>query len=261
VNAIKQFVESWSGPLFIVYLWASIWRSAYRRRRLSAGESKIPRRDPRELHTKAPFRRADFIAKAEIVRKEGAKGALIAVVILFAWYPSLVAISRLIPTLPRASLIAYQAILFVVAMGSVVVFTRRESRLARRSGLICPACGDELTGTYRGGRFQKLVQDRVIETGKCPGCRAQLLDPSEVGSVSQTLTLTLAERGVLAVLVAGLIVMLYFGRAQVRTNASNHCRRLYAGAYTASDSVVIDSTRRARGDKVNCEYFRLQHPT
>jgi hypothetical protein len=258
MNAIKHFIENWWGVLFLAYLWASIWRSAHRRRRLSAAESEVPRGDARELRTKAPFRRADFAAKAEIVRKEGAKGTLIAMVILLAWYPSLVAISRLVPTLPRASLIAYQAILFVAAMGSLLAFTARGSRLARRSGLICPACGDELTGTYGRGRFQKGVQERVLETGKCPWCRAQLLDPSEVESVSQTLTL--AERGVIAVLVAGLIVMLYFARAQVRTNASNRCRRLYARAYTASDSVVIDSTRLARRDSVNCEYFRLQHP-
>ena len=259
-----HFLESWWAPLMLAGLWvwalhSIIWRWARRRLGLSAAESAIPRHHARHLRTNAPFRRADFAAKAEIVRKKSVKGIAIAMVILLAWYPSLVAISRLLPTLPHGALIAYQAILFVVAMGSVLVSARRESRLARRSGLICPACGMELTGTYRHGRFQKLVQDRVLETGKCPGCKKQLLDPAEVGSVSQTLTL--AEHGVIAVLVAALIVMLYFGRAQVRTNASNHCHRLYARAYSASDSVVIDSTRLASGDRVDCEYFgRLYNP-
>jgi hypothetical protein len=257
VNAIKQFLQHWWAWLLLAYLGSGIWRMAHGRLGPPSAAEPVGRLDDTPvLRTKAPFRRDDFAAKAEIVRKEGAKGTLIAVAILFAWAPSLVAISRFIPTLPRASLIAYQAMLFVVAMGSIVVFTQRESRLGRRSGLICPACGDELTGTYRGGRFQKLVQDRVIETGKCPGCGAQLLDPSEVGSVSQTLTLAEHAQyiGVIAVLLAGLIVSLYFGTAQVRTNVSNHCRPLYAGAYTASDSVVIDSTRLARGDRVNCKY-------
>jgi hypothetical protein len=104
-------------------------------------------------------------------------------------------------------------------------------------------------------------QDRVLETGKCPGCTAQLLDPSEVGSVSQTLTLAEHAQyiGLIAVLVAGIIVMTYFGHAQVQANAWNRCRRLYARAYTASDSVVIDSTRLDRGDRVTCDYFRRTH--
>jgi hypothetical protein len=189
------------------------------------------------------------------------KGTAIAMVILLLWGPSLFAITRLVPTVPRASLIAYQAILFVAAMASLFVFTERGSRLARRSGLVCPGCGMELAGTIGLRRTKVLIQDRVLETGKCPGCSKQLLDPAEVGPVLADPKPhdTALYVGICVVLVAGIVVMVYLTRAQNQVNATNRCRRLYARAYTASDSVVIDSTRLARGDSVNCEYFRRPH--
>jgi hypothetical protein len=258
MDAIKQFIETWwlIGPILAWLAWLpfSIWRSARRLARLSASESKIRRGDTRELRTKAPFRRGDFAAKAEIVRRERVKGTAIAMVILVAWYPSLVAISRLVPTLPRGWLIAYQGILFVAAMGSYLAFTARGSRLTRRSGLICPACGMELVGIHGQGRSQELIQDRVLETGKCPECKKQLLDPAEVGPESQA-PLTLAEHalylGICAALLAGIIAMLYDGTRTVDANAWTRCRRLYDRAYTAPDSIVIDSTV-ARGSRITC---------
>ena len=272
MNAIKHFLESWwILPLIFALPAVTIWRSARRIARLDAAEFNIPRHDTPNLRTNAPFRRADFAAKAEIVRKGTVMGTAISMVVLLAWYPSLVAISRLLPTLPHGALIAYQVILFVVAMGSLFVSAARGSRLARRSGLICPACGIELVGTSGRRRFQKQVEDRVLETGKCPGCGAQLLDPSEVGSVSETLTPAEHAQyiGLIAVLVAGIIVMTYLGHAQVKANAWNRCRRLYARAYSASDSVVIDSTRLDRGYRregariikvrATCDYFRRTH--
>ena len=268
MNAITNILQWWPF-LFLavlgVSIWRatldgiSIWRSTRRLARLSASESKIRRDDTREIRTNAPFRRRDFAAKAEIVRKETVKGTAIMMVILVAWGPSLVAISRLVPTLPRGSLIAYQAILFVAAMGSYLAFTARGSRLARSSGLICPACGMELAGVrQRGRRSADLVQDRVLETGKCPGCRAQLLDPSEVGSGSQTLTRGEHAKyiGIIAAMVTAIIVMLYFAPGPTYARYRSRCRDLYAHAYTDSDSVVVDSTRLDRRDRVTCRYFR-----
>ena len=195
-----------------------------------------------------------------MVRKERVKGTLIAMVILVAWGPSLFAITRLMPTLPRASLIAYQVILFVLAMGSLFAFAASGSRLARSSGLICPGCGVELAGTYGLGRFQRLIQDRVLETGKCPGCNKQLLDPAEVGPVSEDPKPNDAAlyAGVCVVLVAGIIVMMYMTSAQLKANAWNRCRRLYIHAYSASDSVVIDSTVAPRNQST-CGDQRRSH--
>jgi hypothetical protein len=229
--------------------------------KLSASELRIPRDDTHELHTKAPFRRRDFAAKAGIVQRESEKAIAIVMVLVVIGVPSLVVISRLVPSLRHGALITYRGILPVVAMGLLLTFAVRGSRLARRSGLVCPACGIDLTSVYKHGRFQYLVQDLVLETGKCPGCKKQLLDPAEVGPVSRDLSRAgnALYIGIFAVMIAGIIAMVYFGGRQVQANAWARCRRLYARAYTASDSVVIDSTRLDRGDSVGCEYFRRTH--
>jgi hypothetical protein len=262
MNAIKHFLENWWFPLLILgSLGVSIWRSPRRIARLSAAESKIPRDYTRETRTKAPFRRLDF-AKAKIVRKEIGKGTAIAIGIFIGFGPSLVAISRLAPNLPHGALVAYEAIMFVVAMGSLLGFAMRADLLARRSGLICPACGLNLTLTYGPGRAQYPIQDHVFETGKCPACRAQLLDPAEVGPELENPTLkdTALWIGICAAMVAVIVVMVYFTGAQVEANAWTRCHRLYDAAHTASDSAVVDSTKLARNDRA-CVYFRLQPPT
>jgi hypothetical protein len=256
MSAIKHLLDFWWVPA-LTLLAVSVWGPARRLAKLNALERKNQRHYPRELNTKAPFRRHDFAAKAAIVRKERMRGTAIAMVILLLWYPSLIAISRLLPSLPHGWLTAYQAILFVAAMGSYLTFIARGSRLARRSGLICPACGMELVGIrQRAGRPQDLIQDLVLETGKCPGCKKQLLDPAEVGPVENLgPDDTVLYAGACVALVAGIVVMLYFGTAQVDPNAWTRCRRLYARSYTASDSILIDSTVAPR-NHVTCEYFR-----
>ena len=181
--------------------------------KLSASESKVPRRATRVIRTNAPLRRRDFAEKADIVRREVVKGIAIALAIAIAWQPSLIAIYQLVPSLPRESLIVYQAMLFVAAMGSLLAFTARGSRLARRSGLVCPACGMVLAGTGRRGRWKYWLQDRVLETGKCPGCSKQLLDPDEVGPVSENLKRddTALYVVMCVALLAGIIAMVYLG--------------------------------------------------
>src|SRR3954469_22101687 len=107
---MNQILEHWWFPVLIVALCGvRVWRSARRLARLSASESKIRRVDTPELSTNAPFRRADFAAHAEIVRKERVKGTAIAGVIFVAWPALLFAISRLAPSVPHRSLVAFQA--------------------------------------------------------------------------------------------------------------------------------------------------------
>jgi hypothetical protein len=263
MNAIKHFLNNWwLLPLILTWPAVSIWRSARRIARLSAAESKVPRDHTREIRTKAPFRRLDFAAKSKIVRKEMAKGTMIAIVILVGFGPSLVLVSRLAPNLPHGALVGYEAIMVVVALGSLLRFAMRADLLARRSGLICPACGLVLTRTYGPRRAQYPIEDHVFETGKCPVCRAQLLDPAEVGPVVEDLQPndTALWIGICAAMVVVIVVMVYFTGEQTAVNAWNRCRRLYDGAYTASDSAVVDSTKLARNDRA-CVYFRLQHPT
>jgi hypothetical protein len=262
IHAIKNFLDSgWYLALILGALGFLILRSALRLARLSASESKITRGYTDEVRTNAPFRRRDFAAKAEIVRKETGKGTVIAMAILVVWCPSLVAITRLVPTISRGSLIAYTAILFVAAMASFFVFTARGSRLARLSGLICPGCGMDLTGTSEVDRFRYVIEDRVLETGKCPGCNKQLIDSSEVGPVSQSLTRADKARymGLVGALVVGIIVMVYYGTAMVDAKAWARCRTLYDGAYNSSDSVAIDSTTLEPRNHTACGYFRRSH--
>lgn len=74
----------------------------------------------------------------------------------------------------------------------------------RRIGLVCNACGAELVGAM--GVAGAWIQDRVFETGKCPRCGAQLLDPEEVGPESRTFTYADNARalGLIAALLAAL---------------------------------------------------------
>jgi hypothetical protein len=259
---MMHILENWWFPTLVVaWCGLTMWRSTRHPTRPSALKSKIRPHATRELHPKAPFRRADFAAKAEIARKESAKGATIALAIIVAGGPLGVVITRLFPHLPRVFFIVFMTIYFAGVVGPYVLFTARGSLLARRSGLICPACGIELEGAAGVRNLAYLIENRVLETGKCPGCRAQLLDPSEVGPVPWTSTRAETARGVglIAVLLAVLVVMVYFTHKQVTANAWSRCRRLYDRAYTAADSVAIDSTRLDRDDSVGCEYFRRTH--
>jgi hypothetical protein len=257
---MKHILENWWFPALVLTCMAvSFWRSARRVVKRSAAESKIPRVYPREIRTNAPFRRGDFIAKADIAERETIKGLVIAMVVVVGGTPSLVAISRHAPSL-RHMLSTYLTMLPFIGIGSILAFSVRGSLLARRSGLVCPACGINLTSAYTRGRVRYLVENVVLETGKCPACKEQLLDPAEVGPESRNFSPAgyAGVVGLLAVMIAGIITLNYFTHKQNDANAWARCRRLYARAYSASDSVVIDSTR-LHSDGRGCEYFRRTH--
>ena len=255
MNAIKQFLEAyWFPTLFLAWLVVWLWRASHRLGRRSTAGLEVQRDEAHTIGTSAPFRRADFAAKAEISRREIAKGLLVGGAILIAAPPALVAISWLVPTLTRGFFRTAMTISVAAAITSLFAFALRASRQTRRSGLICPACGIELVG--RGGtRLNEfLLQDRVLETGKCPRCNTQLLDPAEVRPISQTSTRAEHARyiGIIAVLLAGVVALVYFANASISAKRLARCRSLYARAHSASDSVVIDSTHAARGDLVTC---------
>jgi hypothetical protein len=208
----------------------------------------------KKIHIKAPFRRADFAAKAEIPRHEMAKGFVIGFVTLVAAPPALAAMRWLVPTLPHGFFRTAMTIICVVAIVSMFAFVLRGSRLTRRSGLVCPACGAELVGPAGTRLHPRSVQNQVLETGKCPACGAQLLDPTEVKPISRTSTR--AEQAwmtvVLVVLVAGLVPYIYFAKKSIDANRLARCHNRYARAHSASDSIVVDSTRPVRDYAVTC---------
>ncbi len=255
MDAVKLFLENhWAGTFFgafLVYSAWLVWRGSKSR---STVMFNILSRD-KHGKTKAPFTRRDFIEKAEPVRREITKGLVIAVVVLIAAPFALDAISRLVPALPRGFFAVGLTILCSVGLGAMFAFAIRGSRMMRRSGLICPACDMELVGTDR-----KLPsrQDRILETGKCPGCKVRLLDASDVGSESERLTRAENIRyGVLiAVLVLGFVPYVNYVTKSMDAGRLATCTRLYARARTASDSVVIDSTQRGRRYPYTCGAVR-----
>jgi hypothetical protein len=208
--------------------------------------------------TKAPFRRSEFAAKAEPPRREMAKGFVIALVTAIAAPPTLAILHWLVPTLPHGFARTALTTLLVAAIALMFAFVFRGSRLTRRNGLICPACGMELVGTD-GTRLHKWSrQDRVLETGKCPGCGKQLLDPAEVRLISRTSTR--AEQAwmpvVFGVLLVGLVFYIYFAKKSIDASHLTRCHNRYARAHSASDSAVVDSTRPASDYNATCGELR-----
>jgi hypothetical protein len=248
MNAIKQFLEAyWFATLAGAWV---VWRVWHRQRLRSTPALEIKRDDAPKLRTKAPFSRADFAAKAEISRREMAKGVFIGMGILIAVPPALAAISWLVPTMPRGFFRIVMTISCVVAVAALFVFALRGSRQTRRTGLVCPACGMELVGPGGTRMHPFSLQDRVLETGKCPGCNTQLLDEAEVQPSNEPMTR--AEYAIIAVLVVLLIATVYFARASISANRLARCHDRYARAHSASDSVVVDSTPATRGERVTC---------
>jgi hypothetical protein len=179
-----------------------VWRALRLARQRSQTESVEYLRD--DVHgsgTAAQFRRDDFAAKAELVNKQKMKGA---VPIFF--FGGVAAIYALQSTLSREASIFALGILVAVAVGWNQVFVRRARRLARSSGLKCHACQMELVG-QTGGVW---IDDYVLETGKCPGCEAQLLDPADVQPISIPKDNSRTRIIVRVVVIATLVALLYY---------------------------------------------------
>jgi hypothetical protein len=179
-----------------------VWRALRLARQHAQTESVEYVRD--EAHgsgTTAQFRRDDFAAKAEIINKQKMRGAI---PVLF--FGGVAAIYALQSTLSREASIVALAIVVAVAVGWNQLFLRRARRLARSSGLKCHACGMELVG--QTGRVW--IDDYVLETGKCPGCEAQLLDPSDVRPIPDPKDGSRTRIIVRVVVIAMLVALLYY---------------------------------------------------
>jgi hypothetical protein len=257
MNTIKSFIENyWWATLFtvIVVVWA--WRAWRRSTRSSPPALEIPRRDTRDIPSTSPFRRSDFAAQAEIVRREMVKGFGIGMAIFLIGFPALLAVNWLAPTSLRGSFGAVAFVLCAAGVAAMLLFAIRGSRMMRRIGLVCPACGAELVGTM--GVAGAWIQDRVFETGKCPRCRAQLLDPTEVGPEPRTLTRADHARvlGLIAALLTALGAITYFGNASVAARRSASCNRRYAAAHSSVDSGAVDVRRLNERGTVTCGDLR-----
>ena len=126
-----------------------------------------------------PFRRADLAERTEVLRRKTLRqwaiwlGPLLIVFLLVFWLP------LLLPSLRGPPLVPF-LLTFIVVLSAVAFFLGlRGERWTRASGLVCPSCGGLLFGTRRRGA---LVHLEVLETGRCPQCRTQLLHPAEVNS-------------------------------------------------------------------------------
>jgi hypothetical protein len=256
-GSIRSFIENyWWATLFAVILLVWAWRAWRRSTRPSPPAFEIPSRDTRDIRSTSPFRRSDFAAKAETVRREMVKGFGIAMAIFLVGFPALLAVSWLAPTLLQESFGPVAVVLCAAGVASMLVFAIRGSRMMRRIGLVCPACGTELVGTI--GVAGAWIQDRVFETGKCPRCGAQLLDPTEVGPESRTFTRADHARalGLIAALLAALGAITYFGNASMAARRSASCNRRYAAAHNPVDSGAVDVKPLNERGTVTCGDLR-----
>ncbi len=170
--------------------------------------------------------------------------------------PASLALVALAPSLlPRSFATTVQMILLAVVIVLGLAYAYRGSRQGRRMGLLCPGCGGELVGTMGDGPW---IQDLVLETGKCPTCHIQLLDPGEVGPVPRTLSRGDHVRGVawIAALLGGIAATAYFGNAAIRGRRSVNCNRRYAAAQNAADSAVVDARVLGTRATVTCGEMR-----
>jgi hypothetical protein len=260
MNTIREYLEHyWRATFVAALVVASVWRMR-RLSGLSVPAAVARRAENRKIPERAPFRRNDFAAKSNIARREMLKALIIPALIFLGAPPALAAIYSLVPTLPRGVPRAPLYIMYAVAIASMFAFVLRASRLARRSGLVCPACGMELVG-LGGTRLRHWsIQQRVLESGKCPSCGEQLLDPTEVGPVSRPATGEQARLNIVfALLLVSTVIFTYFAVKSIRAANLTRCQNRYARALSAADSTVVDSTRvGARRSNVSCGDLRLR---
>ena len=200
----------------------------------------------------AGFRRSEFEASADLVRRESAKGLWVMGGVIVLGFPALYAISWLVPMLSPWGFGAAVLALLAVGIGSIFAFNSRASRLMRGLGLLCPVCKLELVGARR--RNEPDAAKRVLESGTCPGCATQLLDPAEVRPVPRASlrALLLPVLGVVALLTAGLVVSAYLGSGGLTATRVQVCTQRYAGARSAADSSTVDAVRPTGRSTVSC---------
>jgi hypothetical protein len=204
----------------------------------------------------AVFRRAEFQARSDAVTRGYTRGFLLALVVMVVQAPLWIAVRALFD-LPRG-MFAY-GITAGVFLGAVLLigFAFRAGRVARRLGLVCPHCGIDFFRTNEPGQR---YQDLVLETGACPGCRAPLLDASEVGPVSTTLTKREHAQliGVLVLMTVAIVVMTYYGSRMAAETRALRCRNRYAAARTAADSVTVDARAANKSGSIRCGDLRRE---
>lgn len=241
----------WAGlftVITVVWAWRA-WRGA-----------QVPPLEPLERPRRpesstAPFRREDFAARAEAARREMGKGFFAAMAIFLFGFPALFAASWLAPETVGP---IFQPLMYVILGGSIAgmfALAARADRIARRSGLVCPACGRGLVGQ---GRSDSLIHERVLETGKCPKCGAQLLDPAEVAPVDRRMTGADHARAlvIIATLLTALGATSYFGNRAINARRVMACNRRYAAAQSAADSVVVDARTLNKKGTLTCGDLR-----
>jgi len=201
----------------------------------------------------AVFRRADFEARVERVRRGALWQAIAGIMILAVGYPAVLALHvyGLLSSSMVRPLLAVVLVGFTVSMLLLALPFRRS---IRRTGLTCPVCNKDLYATGLGspGRYA------VLESGKCPKCDTELLDASEVGArprAPMTWGDKVQEGSLAALVVIGFVAFAYFGKQSVTLRRTEECARRYATARTGADSIRVNQSgfRRSSG---TCEYYK-----
>ena len=131
-------------------------------------------RGARDLPARAfPFRAADFAARAAVARRRMRRGLRPLVIVALGLLPA-----TFLAWAIAGTQLAPLVLMFIVVFSGVAFFLGiRDERRMRADGVVCPSCGVGLVGTKRfGGR----VDLEVMQTGRCPQCRTQLIPPDEV---------------------------------------------------------------------------------
>jgi hypothetical protein len=127
------------------------------------------------------FRRADFEAiVAEHNRLLSRRNWMLPLMLgpIFIGLPAWLAIDKAASKISEPPNFLGLVVLLGISAVSAAAYLVMATRLARRVGLTCSACGFAFVTGRRHGPHSV---DEVLQTGKCPGCRKQLLNEVEVG--------------------------------------------------------------------------------
>ncbi len=198
-----------------------------------------------------PFRSPEFAARADAVRRKALRDGLIWVAPLIIAFIVVLFGPLVAPGLPAVPRGPASVAFLILMISATFALGVRSRNLIRHLGLQCPFCGTGLVGTMRFGRAAHLA---VLETGRCPQCDAQLIDPNELQVASAGITPQALL--VATVLVVGLASVLYCGGQSVRSMLVKNCIRRYATAHNSADSTLIDATLSSRRTRTRCGDLR-----
>lgn len=200
------------------------------------------------------YRRADFEDRCRQARRSI---SLWPILVLVLGFPALFALLTVMPDLPARTVRIGQFTILGAAIAAMFLSAARQDRIVKRLGLRCPGCDSRLFG---GRRYRPNIEDLVLQTGKCEQCGLQIIDASEIGppTTEQPRGDTAKALGFIGLLTLGLVAVVYFGNTAIARRRALTCRRVYAAARTAMDSVAADGYRPSRRGTITCGDLRRE---